>query len=95
VFDDRYHVTMLRTPSQVRAAINYCLNNWRHHRIDRGARGLAIDPFSSGHRFDGWREGMRPRQRDDDLPVCPPSTWLLAIGWRRAGSISAWSVPGR
>jgi hypothetical protein len=73
------------------------LNNWRHHRLDRDHRArVAIDPFSSGASFDGWLEDIPPpRQRHEDvvLPVSPPRTWLLATGWRRAGTISAWTVP--
>src|SRR5262245_51353170 len=29
VFADRYHARILRTPSEVRRAINYVVNNWR------------------------------------------------------------------
>src|SRR5262245_20085212 len=31
VFADRYHARILRTQSEVRRAINYVVNNWRHH----------------------------------------------------------------
>jgi hypothetical protein len=97
VFSDRYHLVQLRTPGQVRRAVCYVLNNWRHHRLDRdhGAR-VALDPFSSAGCFDGWLEDLPRRQvRSDDvvLPVAAPRTWLLATGWRRAGTISAWTVP--
>jgi hypothetical protein len=31
VFGDRYHLTVIRTPTQARHSISYVLNNWRHH----------------------------------------------------------------
>src|SRR5690349_5133359 len=57
VFADRYHEEVLTTPSQVRNAINYCLNNWRKHREDRGAID-RVDPYSTGMWFDGWCDGV-------------------------------------
>jgi hypothetical protein len=28
------------------------------------------------------------------LPSAAPETWLLRVGWQRAGTISAYEVPG-
>src|SRR5678816_375118 len=53
VFADRYHEEILTTPSQVRNAIHYCLNNWRKHGEDRGAID-RVDPYSTGMWFDVW-----------------------------------------
>jgi REP element-mobilizing transposase RayT len=101
VFGDRYHETVLTTPPQVRRAIAYVLNNWRHHGEDQ--RGLArdwqMDPFSSAVLFDGWKERtgnplvppLPPRYRS--LIVWFPKTWLLSTGWRRYGRISTHEVP--
>ena len=101
VFTDRYHVTILTTPRQVRNTLAYVLNNWRRHGEDkrRVARSWTMDPFSSGAFFDGWKErehalfvpplpdGYRP------LVVWFARSWLLTTGWRRHGLISATEVP--
>jgi REP element-mobilizing transposase RayT len=97
VFADRYHARYLVTPAQVRAALCYCLNNWRHHGADRG-HDWRVDPFSSGDLFDGWTNHAprRPAWLPDGerRPVSKPTFWLLAIGWRRHGAIHPTEVPG-
>jgi REP element-mobilizing transposase RayT len=89
VFATRYHATQLRTPRQVRHALAYVMNNWRHHGEDqRGAaqRRALVDPYSTGVLFDGWRD---PPVRFDlpggyePLPVAGARAWLLTAGWRR------------
>ncbi len=102
VFADRYHARVLKTPREVRNAVAYVLNNWRHHNEDRAkfARGWKIDPYSSGSQFGGWKEleesaFLFPRRETyDPLCVCLPKTWLLKTGWRRHGLIKAFEVPG-
>jgi hypothetical protein len=42
VLGERYHARALRTPTEVRSAINYVLNNHHHHT----GRAEA-DPFTS------------------------------------------------
>jgi REP element-mobilizing transposase RayT len=68
VIAHRYHVHELRTPTEVRRARNYVLDNYRHHVEQRGGvlpKGF-VDPYSS-MRF-----------------VTPaPKTWLLTAGWQR------------
>ena len=106
VFADRYHVKVITTPTQAHHTIRYVLGNWRHHREDR--QGLAstwlVDPFSTGILFPDWveledrpwehRPWMWPiRETYDPMIVYRPRTWLLAEGWRLAGSISARDVP--
>src|SRR5215470_12496139 len=34
VFADRYHLTVIKTPTQARHAIGYILGNWHHHGED-------------------------------------------------------------
>jgi REP element-mobilizing transposase RayT len=98
VFVDRYHARILRTPREVRNVLSYVMNNWRHHHEDRGIDTMFwdVDYFSSGPSFTGWSE------RPPDLPVgyerlqtSTPESWLLNVGWKRAGSISMRSVPGK
>jgi hypothetical protein len=76
VFADRYHARVLRTPSEVRSALHYVLNNNAHH----SNHGVAtMDPCSTAPRFhdqqrtattwllrEGWRRGRI-------VPFEPPS----------------------
>jgi hypothetical protein len=73
VFDDRYHARVLRTPTEVRHAIHYVLENARKHAAERGetyAPGY-VDPYSSAGA--------------PDLALPPAQTWLLRVGWKRGG----------
>jgi REP element-mobilizing transposase RayT len=102
VFADRYHVEILRTPTQTSHAISYVLNNWRKHGEQRRTIGLyrgRIDPFSSGAQFYGWAE---PRMRTSLYPagyervaIAAPLTWMLGIGYLRGGPISVFAIPSR
>ncbi len=103
VFADRYHLTVIKSPTQARHAIGYVLGNWRHHGEDR--EGLPstwlVDPFSSGISFPDWAEledqpWMWPiRETYDPLMVRRPASWLLREGWKIGGpAISARDVPG-
>jgi hypothetical protein len=103
VFADRYHLTVIRSPTQARHAISYVLNNFRKHGEDK--EGLAstwlVDPFSSGISFPDWKEledkdVMWPiRETYDPLMVRRPAGWLLREGWKTAGAISAREIPGK
>lgn len=102
VFPDRYHATILKTPTQARNAIAYALGNWRKHGEDRGdfGRTWKIDWFASAISFTGWAEYNDPdfpRHGPDTyipLRVDPARTWLLSEGWRRGGPpISCTDVP--
>jgi putative transposase len=97
VFDDRYHVEILTTPSQTRHALCYVLQNARRHgeRIDSKFGGM--DPFSSAWWFDGWKDetwklGIPPPEM---RTVAEPQSWLLRVGWKKAklGAISITEVP--
>jgi REP-associated tyrosine transposase len=98
VFADRYHARILRSPREVRHAINYVVNNWRHHRedVDVATMDWHVDYFSSAPTFDGWAEPKPPLpSRYEPLPTSPPATWLLRTGWMKHGPISLYAVPGR
>jgi REP element-mobilizing transposase RayT len=100
VLQDRFHLHVLRSPREVRRAIAYVLLNARRHAAQRGVAlhrmPARIDAASSGRWFDGWRRG--PRDADawprEEASVAWPRSWLLAIGWRRAGLIDVAEVPG-
>jgi REP element-mobilizing transposase RayT len=79
VWTDRYHARPLRSPSQVRTAIVYVLQNFRKHF----RAPAVVDPRSSGPWFDGWATAT-PRS-SEPTPVSRPRSWLASVGWRRAG----------
>ena len=93
VFSDRYHDRILRTPREVRNALNYVLNNARRHAL---ALKWAIDLFASGCWFDGWRARRAPVEAPVGVerPTAEARTWLLHKGWRKRGLLSQTDVPG-
>ena len=103
VLADRYHVRLLRTPKEVRAALRYVLLNARHHAgvlRAKVARVITLDPASSGRWFDGWRRdiAIATEETGADPPSRPAvaraRTWLLTVGWRRHGLLDPREVPG-
>ncbi len=91
VFADRYHDRVLRTPKEVRICLAYVLNNARRHGL---RLAQAVDLYSSGCWFDGWREKFRTRGMPAACPVAAARTWLLSTGWRKHRLISLEEVPG-
>jgi hypothetical protein len=79
VVGDRYHVRPLTTPRQTRASLVYVLLNFRKHL--RAPAG--VDPRSSGPHFSGWQ--CAPVNSYGYRATVAPTTWMAAIGWRRAG----------
>ena len=102
VFPDRYHAVFLRSPTQARLAMRYALNNFRRHHLDDGfeTRLWAVDYYSTGPTFRGWKEYEETDTPFEvpiwykPLPAAAPQTWLLAEGWRRAGKIGLTDIPG-
>jgi REP element-mobilizing transposase RayT len=95
VFIDRYHVRVLRTPREVRSCIAYVLCNWRHHGEDRLFPERAVDPYTTGGRFDGWADPPDiPIAERGELETSSARTWLLRTGWKRHGLIATTEVPG-
>jgi REP element-mobilizing transposase RayT len=89
VFADRYDHRVLGTPRQVRNALAYVLCNARKHRVAPSVRGW-LDPLSSAPSFDGWVGDVRV----DGRVTASPRTWLLRVGWRRAGPLHPDHTPG-
>ncbi|RIK90078.1 MAG: hypothetical protein DCC71_25645 [Proteobacteria bacterium] len=87
---DRYHARALETPREVRNALAYVLLNAKKHGL-RFAEAV-LDPCSSGRWFEGWRTAIRAAT--DPPAVSRARTWLLSVGWRRAGLIGPSEVPG-
>jgi REP element-mobilizing transposase RayT len=85
VFADRYHERVLTTPRQARHAIAYVVCNARKHGVaSRSPRW--VDPCSSGALFDGWSRSVEVSADHRAVVVATPRTWLLRVGWRRAGA---------
>ena len=87
VIKERYFSRTLKTPTQTRHTLRYVINNERRHRSQRGqvTNRDWLDPLSSGEWFDGWRSGCRPPP--GPRPVAEPTTWLLRVGWQKAGGL--------
>jgi len=97
VFDDRYHLEILTTPTQTRHALCYVLQNARRHGEPIDPRFGGMDAFSSAWWFDGWSDvswkaGISP---PEVRTVADAETWLLRAGWRRSsyGLLSITEVP--
>lgn len=79
VVADRYHARYLRTPTEVRAALIYVLQNGVKHARDEGriarGQGVWIDPHSSAAFFDGWHPSCRRWIPARDAPAHPLHSW--------------------
>ena len=95
VFSDRFHARLLGTPTEVRNAILYVLNNAKHHAKDQGASWprRRVDPFSSATWFTGWSDPIESKRLPGPPPTTTPETWLLLKGWRRLGLLSSSETP--
>jgi REP element-mobilizing transposase RayT len=103
VFADRYHLEVITSPTRMRHALSYVLNNWRKHREDQ--HGLAstwlIDPYSTAILFPDWKEledkaWMWPmRETYEPMVVRRARSWILREGWKLCGSISVRDVPSQ
>ena len=94
VWADRHHRRELKTPSEVRHALVYVLQNFLRHGAQAFGAGWT-DPLSTGPCFDGWAE---PHVTWDETEPWQPRarTWLLGQGWQRAGGrISTFEAPPR
>lgn len=102
LFPERYHARALTTPTEVRNALRYVLNNALHHdpNITFCLGEDWIDPYSSAAWFDGWARPIVADTRwkrellEMPAPTVKPQSWLLSIGWRRHGLIRFDEMPG-
>lgn len=83
VWGDRYHSRELTTPSEVRRALVYVLQNVRKHGFEQ--LGAFIDPLTSAVRFTGWNMPVSTGPDPDPFPPRAPRTWLLVDGWSTRG----------
>lgn len=83
VFDERYFVRVLRTPTEVRRAQDHIWFNTAKHAAEYGKRLPAdhVDPYTIG--YFGPRESLPPSSAD---LVVAPTHFLLRQGWRLAAT---------
>jgi REP element-mobilizing transposase RayT len=97
----RYHGRELTTPREVRNALVYVLQNAKKHALQYGKPYPRdwVDPCSSAAWFEGWTPDSQWRiqcelgEPTGPRPVGRPGTWLLGVGWRRAGLIGLDELP--
>jgi hypothetical protein len=87
VFADRYHAHVLETPREVRNALAYVFRNWKKHGVRREAS--EPDELSSARWFQGWRDyaACAIQKALGCSPIVEARTWLLGVGWSRAGPL--------
>lgn len=99
VWDGRHHRRDLESPTAVRRALLYVLQNHVHHGL---ARPGALDRFSTASEFPVWTSTPRPAggaasgaldasgfdpSTSQGPPGRAPRSWLLRTGWQRAGGL--------
>jgi hypothetical protein len=98
VLNDRYHLHILRTPTEVRRTLEYVLTNEAGHAGDpKGRLVVKLDPFSSALAFKQWKALLGRRVECASTSwaldiidhwhsqiLQPPRSWLLSQGWERA-----------
>lgn len=95
IFTDRFHEHALRTPTEVRNALAYVLQNARKH----GIQASGPDAYSSGPWFDGWREGPGLREALErqraSIETRLGEAWILLLSgpWKRRRSALETPIP--
>ncbi|MGZ3724098.1 MAG: transposase [Bdellovibrionales bacterium] len=91
VFKGRFHLEVIKSPTQMKRALEYVLlNASKHFKLIE-----HIDDFSSGYAFREWRALIGERFGDlieDQLmklpfkltELSPAQSWLCRVGWMRA-----------
>ena len=78
VFADRYHAHVLSSPLEAANAIQYVLDNWKHHaRRDGGPVPAGVDPWCS----TAWSRATPALVRE-------PEWWMLKFGVTRYGHVA-------
>lgn len=100
LFGDRYEARVLSTPEAVKGALAYLLLEARSERSRSSV--VVLDRCSSAEWFEGIvpsrargptrSEAARPAK---DAPVVPPKSWLLGVGYKRSGAITAADAPAK
>jgi len=106
LFADRYHARTLTSPRTLRMALRYVLLNARKHGRAQLAPGF-VDECSSAAWFGDFarpaglafgaqqcRASVTQLLPGLDAPVARPQSWLLRVGFLRAGPFDLDDVPG-
>jgi hypothetical protein len=103
LFGDRYQSRVLSSPDAVKSALAYLLLEARGERSRSSAP--IPDRCSSAEWFDGFapqragataRPGRTNGERSaKDAPVVPAKSWLLSVGFKRAGLLAASDAPAK
>ena len=101
LFGPRYHARTLKSPRDVRNTLRYVLLNRKHHAASQRFHAGWIHLWSSAIWFRGWSApirmsaGFNRQLAKLEAPTSEPRTWLLRVGWHRAGSLSYDDRPAR
>jgi REP element-mobilizing transposase RayT len=98
VIEERYFMSVLKTPLAVFQATRYVLNNYRKHAAEWGERLSRdfIDPCSSARWFSHWTCVPAPARDpcpDLDPAIVEPLSAVWREVWTKYGSIEPWFVP--
>lgn len=89
-FKDRFHLTKITSPRQMKNTYRYVLLNFaKHEKLP-----AHVDQYSTGHAFRHWRkligrfplgDGDRKATRPcEEFGLSEPRSWLAVTGWMRA-----------
>ena len=79
VFLERFHLEVIKSPTQMRRVLTYVLRNDVRHGLGLG----RLDPCSSAMSFGGFVERQGGPKRA--CVSAEAQTWLLRMGWMEAG----------
>ena len=85
---------LARTDAVQAARHRYVLLNRKHHAATQRFYAGWLDPYSSAIWFRGWTAPIRMNAGFNRQlsalasPTREPRTWLLRVGWQRAGTLS-------
>ena len=81
IFDGRFHVHVLKTPTEVKKALRYVLLNFAQHTKVKP----HVDRFSSAPYFSRWSDlGIKLSTPARPSPYPRARSWLGRVGWTRA-----------
>jgi hypothetical protein len=94
VFVERYHLTAIGSPTQMKRTLRYVLlNSTKHSGGDE-----YVDPYSSACTFSNWKKLVGSRMdpllyegicqltgvSPEKIGLCEPKSWLASAGWMKA-----------
>ena len=89
----------LASPTEVRLALRYVLQNRKHHAAEKKFSKTWFDPWSSAAWFEGWSTPLyddawwKYELLNTERPTGRATTWLLESGWKRLGLLRLDEAP--